>query len=870
MLKNVLGALRRPFKGMFGRQELTREERAEIRKAFSARYNHFRLLIQANTRAHDAMGELEEALRGYQPYSMQYVRALCTRISTLIFQMIRHLDSLHPEAYARLFEVFQDIQERIQPHIEPAPPADNGQPSVLDLRQVGRDDVDACGPKVAMLGEAGNKLGLRIPDGFVVTTAAYGRVMRAGDLGEEINRLVQMTDPEDREAVYQLSSRIMQLIMSAPLPDELVRDILDAYDALSARLGHAPKLAVRSSALGEDVEGATFAGQYRSVLNVGRTGLIDAYREVLASKYSVQAMAYRMNRGLRDEDVAMSVGCMAMVPALAGGVAYSRSPVNIRDDRVSIHSVWGLPRAVVDGTAATDIFVVDRHEPMHLSERIVAEKNEKYICHEQEGVCRGDMLDDERTAPSLTDEQAVKVARRTVSIEEYFGTPQDIEWAVTPDGRFHLLQCRPLMLVKNAGGPVHRPAGLPEPLLATGRTASPGVGVGPVHIVLKSADALTFPDGGVLVLRQARPSRAALLDRCSAVVSEQGGIAGHLANVAREFGVPALFGVEGAIKAVQNGRIVTVDADGKAVYAGAVEPLLTEKPKERIMRGSPVQGALRKAARHIVRLNLTDPDSPKFRPSQCRTLHDIMRFCHEMAVREMFEYGTHDDVVQAASRQLICDVPKQFWVLNLDDGFTDEGAARTDRCVRLEEIDSFPLQMLWKGMHAVTWQGPPPVHTGGLMSVMFEATMNPNLTVGGGTKYNQKNYFMVSKNYCSLQSRFGFHFCGVESLVGERISENYCSFQFKGGAANLERRILRARFVGEFLEGFDFRSRVREDNLFARVEGLDRKTMGHRLKVVGYLITHTRQLDMIMTSSAEVEKRRQQFLEDIAKFDDPA
>ncbi|WP_419785286.1 PEP/pyruvate-binding domain-containing protein [Pseudodesulfovibrio sp.] len=870
MLKNMLDALRRPLKDFFGGHEPTREERAEIRKAFSARYNHFRLLIQANTRAHDAMGELEEALRGFHPYSMQYVRALCTRISTLIFQMIRHLDSLHPETYTRLFEVFQDIQERIQPHIEPETPPDIGQPSVLDLRQVGRGDVETCGPKVAMLGEAGNRLGLRIPQGFVITTAAYARVMRAGDLGEEINRLIQMTNSDDREGMYQLSSRIMQLIMSSPLPGELEADILAAYDALAARIGHQPKLAVRSSALGEDVEGATFAGQYRSLLNISRSGLLDAYREVLASKYSMQAMAYRMNRGLRDEDVAMSVGCMVMVSALAGGVAYSRSPVNIRDDRVSIHAVWGLPRAVVDGTAATDIFVVDRHEPMQLVERIVADKNEKYVCHEEEGVCRGDMLDEERTTPSLTDEQAVKVARRAVSIEEYFGTPQDIEWAVTPDGAFHLLQCRPLMLVGNGEAPVHRLSDLPEPLLAGGRTASPGVGVGPVHVVLKSADALTFPDGGVLILRQARPSRAALLDRCSAVISEQGGIAGHLANVAREFGVPALFGVEGAVQSVKNGQIVTVDADGRAFYAGAVEALLTEKPKERIMRGSPVQAALRKAARHIVRLNLTDPDSPRFRPSECRTLHDIMRFCHEMAVREMFEYGTQDDVVQSASRQLICDVPKQFWVLNLDDGFTEAGAARTDRCIGLEEIDSFPLRKLWAGMHAVPWEGPPPVHTGGLMSVMFEATMNPNLTVGGGTKYTQKNYFMVSKNYCSLQSRFGFHFCGVESLVGDRISENYCSFQFKGGAANLERRIRRARFVGEFLEGFDFRARVREDNLFARVEGMDRKTMGHRLQVVGYLITHTRQLDMIMSSSAEVEKRRQQFLADIAKFDNPA
>jgi len=153
------------------------------------------------------------------------------------------------------------------------------------------------------------------------------------------------------------------------------------------------------------------------------------------------------------------------------------------------------------------------------------------------------------------------------------------------------------------------------------------------------------------------------------------------------------------------------------------------------------------------------------------------------------------------------------------------------------------------------------------MSVMFEATVNPELIPAGKSLFSQKNYFMISKNYCSLQSRFGFHFCGVEALVSERSTENSASFQFKGGAANLERRILRARFIAQLLEEFDFRVRVREDNMVARLEGLDRAGMEHRLKVLGYLITHTRQLDMIMTNKAEVEKYRNKFLNDIKIFD---
>ncbi|QJB56720.1 PEP/pyruvate-binding domain-containing protein [Pseudodesulfovibrio sp. zrk46] len=849
----------------FGKPEKSPEEIAEMRRTLSERYDHFRLLLQANNNAHELMGELEEALRGFTPYGMHYVRTLCTRISTSIFQMVRHLTELNPKAYAGLMPAYQSIQANIMPHLEAGEDYKPPRVLVLNLADVGRDHADLTGPKMAMLGEAGRALNMNIPEGFVVTTDAFRAYMRAGGREKEIDRLIQMVDPDDREAMFRLSSRIMQMVIDARLPNELAEKILAAYDDLRAATGQEVKLAVRSSALGEDIEGASFAGQYRSILNVDRSSLLNAYKEVVASKYSLQAMAYRLAQGIRDEDVAMSVGCMVMVDARSGGVAYSRSPVNIRDERVSVHSVWGLPKAVVDGSIATDEFQVGR-EPAEVVERLVAEKVEQYGCHDAEGICRLEVLDQNQNVPSLSDEEAVRVAAEAVKLEEYFGLPQDVEWAVTDDGVFHLLQCRPLMLMDEDEGPHEAVGDLPSPLLHGGRTASPGVGVGPVHVIRKDADALTFPDGGVMVLRQALPSRAALLDRCSAVITEQGGIAGHLANVAREFGVPAIFRVKGAMDSLENGQIVTVDADGHGVYDGAVEALLVEKPRQRVMRGSPVQATLRRAARHIVRLNLTNPEAPEFRPSGCKTLHDIMRFAHEMAVREMFEMSTHEDFIQAASRQLICGVPKQFWVLNLDDGISPEGEDREDRCVLLEHVDSFPMRALWEGMQAVPWEGPPPMHAGGLMSVMFEATANPNLVPAGRSHYTQKNYFMISKNYCCLQSRFGFHFCGVESLVSDRISENYASFQFKGGAANVDRRVLRAKFIGDLLEDFDFRVRIRQDNMFARVEGLDREEMDYRLKIIGYLVTHTRQLDMIMTNATQVKEKREKFLADFKMF----
>ena len=128
--------------------------------------------------------------------------------------------------------------------------------------------------------------------------------------------------------------------------------------------GRGVKVSLRSSALGEDALHTSFAGQYRSELNVSSDNLIHAYKEIAASKYSLQAIIYRLNRGIRDEDIDMCVGCMSMINAIAGGVIYSRNPLDVRDERIFIHSVFGLPKSVVDGSVSADLFAVSRNHPL--------------------------------------------------------------------------------------------------------------------------------------------------------------------------------------------------------------------------------------------------------------------------------------------------------------------------------------------------------------------------------------------------------------------------------------------------------------------------------------------------------------------------
>lgn len=841
----------------------------ELRTAFKARYHLFKLLLNANNKALDIMAEMAEALKGRWPFGMAFVRSRCTSVSTNVFQIVRLLNELSPGKYEGLFVRFKEIQREINPFLKANRVFRPG-PLVLPLGDIDRHLADQVGSKIANLGEIRNRIQLKVSNGFAVTAQAYHRFMAYNDLQTEINRRIQATRVERLDQLYGLSADIQQLIIRSSLPEDLEEAISEQFHHLEKAGGEGLRMALRSSALGEDLPDTSFAGQYRTELNVSREYLFEAYKEVVASKYGVPAMAYRFNRGIRDEDVAMCVGCLQMVDAVCGGVLYSRNPVDMRDDSIVINSVWGLPKSVVDGAGTADLFILSRGDPMRILRREIPVKEEKFVCHPEEGVCRMEVTDDVGDLPSLQDEQALELGRSALKLEGHYGTALDIEWAIEGDGSVILLQCRPLYqkAVRETRDSTTLGEELPPGIvLQGGVTASPGAAAGPVYLVEKDADTLRFPENAVLVTVQPLPRWASLMNRAAAVITSRGGVAGHLANVAREFGVPALFGVKAGLEGLKNGRWVTVDADRCRVYEGRVESLLQdqEKPKS-LMAGSPVLEALKGASRHILPLNLLDPDSPSFNPQYCRTFHDITRFSHEKVVNEMFQFGKEHRFPERSSKQLRCDVPMQWWVLNLDDGFKEEVEGQY---VELENIASIPMLAIWEGIIADPWEGPPPVDGKGFMSIMFQATANRALVPGLRSAYTDRNYFMISKNYSSLSSRLGFHFSTIEALVSDRPGDNYIAFQFKGGAADIKRRRRRIQFVKELLAEHGFRAEMREDHLMARMEDEDMETMKKGLKVLGYLTIHTRQLDMIMSNAASVNHYRSKITRGIQSMLNP-
>lgn len=841
--------------------EATKEE---IRISLQKRYWQFKTLLRANNEIHEIMTDMGKIIKSGRSFGMSYIRANCTAISVNLYKIIENLNGISDNRYHELSDVSDGIWESIKADIERRKLIVDTE-FVLPLEKVDKQKADSVGSKMANLGEIKNIMRIPVPEGFVVTASAYERFIEFNKIQPEINRRVQILDVDNIEMLHRVSSELQQLVMNGTVPEDVSTEIMNAFEQLELKLNRKLSVSLRSSALGEDRPNASFAGQYRSALNVDRDFVIYMYKEVIASKYTLQAISYRLNRGFRDEDIPMCVGCMEMVDAVSGGVIYSRDPGDFTNDSIIINSAWGLAKSVVDGSVNPDIFIIARNGSKKINTKTIQAKDKKAVAHSEEGVMTIEVENTLRDKPSISDDQALLLAELAERLEKHFGHPQDIEWSIDGNGQIKILQSRPLK--KYLSHPL-RPA-LPENIkneviIEGGITASGGVAGGRAYVVNSTVDMLRFPKGSILIVRYPLPQWASLIAHAGGVITDIGGITGHLATVAREFDVPALFNTGKATEKINTGDLITVDAEGSRIYSGEVKELLHNIVKTRgLMEGSPVYVLLENILKLIVPLNLTDPDSIEFKPKNCRTIHDITRFCHEMSVREMFEFGKEHSVAERSAKRLFSNVPMQWWVLNLEDGFREGVKGKS---IKLEDIVSEPMLAIWEGINAVQWKGPPPVDTKGFMSVMFEATMNTEIEPSMESGFADKSYFIISKNFCNLSSRLGFHFSIVEAYITDWQKDNYISFNFKGGAADISRRMRRVEFIGRILENYGFRLEIHEDSILARLEGFEKEYLIERLKILGYLIIHTRQIDMIMNNDSIVNEYYDNFLKDISTF----
>jgi hypothetical protein len=214
-------------------------------------------------------------------------------------------------------------------------------------------------------------------------------------------------------------------------------------------------VSLRSSALGEDCT-LSFAGQYLTVLNVPPPRLIEDYRRIVASLFSPHAIAYRLHMAITFEDAVMAVACQEMIDALASGVMFTRNPVDPADNRILIDAVWGLGPFAVDGIVPPDTYALSKEQAPRLLAVAAVPKQKQLVADTGGQLKEVPVPDDCRQRPCLTESQACLLAGYGMRLEAYFGTPQDVEWALDRQGRLVVLQARPLRVHAAESGPPKR------------------------------------------------------------------------------------------------------------------------------------------------------------------------------------------------------------------------------------------------------------------------------------------------------------------------------------------------------------------------------------------------------------------------------
>ena len=813
------------------------EDNADYSIPFKQRYAAFQSLLASNNAVLEKMADMEEKLSGEYLFDRRYLESGIGTITEGVRNIVGNINVIAKNKYATLADRADQITAQLQGLLKQKTGIAVDKFTV-PFSEITKEAGDRVGSKIANLGEIRNRASLPVPDGFGITSYAFKHFMEHNGFLDKINEKLAALAVGNIDSLISTSREIQQMISAAEVPPDLEKEIRDAYERLCAARGSSIPVSVRSSALQEDGE-FSFAGQYSTFLNVTGDSIIQKYKEVVGSLFNQRALFYFKTKGFQDYDMVMPVGVLTMIDARAGGVMYSQDPNAPKDNVIIISSIRGLGVCVVDGTVTPETYHVARNGGFKVVDRNLPAQTAMAVCRADGGIDRVAVDASLEVSPSLSDDDIRKLSEYAAALEKHFRAPQDIEWAIDKDNLVHILQSRPLrILARETSRPVPTRVKGYDILVDRGAIACKGIAFGAAHHVRIDEDLKNFPDGGVLIARHTSTKFVTVMNRASAIITDVGSTTGHMASLSREFQVPTILDAGNATSVIKNGQEITVDAINCNVYHGRVKELEEfAVRKEDPFKETQLFKTLERSLKLIAPLSLVDPEAENFKPEGCVTLHDITRFCHEMAVRELFNVvDTSADDVGAV--KLVAAIPMEIYLLDLGGGI--EGSPKH---VNPEHIASVPFKSFLKGLTAMKWPEARAFDVKGFLgAVAHTATISEDEI----QKTAEKSFSFIGSNYMNFAIRLGYHLSTVEAYIGDSINDNYIRFFFKGGGAVVDRRLRRVRLIEEILRCMDFNVKVSDDVLEASLMKYKRETLEQKIEVMGRFTVYTKQLDMVM------------------------
>jgi pyruvate,water dikinase len=820
---------------------------------FKSVFEGFQLILRGNNRALELVSQLEDKMSGEYIFDINYLKASIDDLSSEIHRIVSALNLLSENRYTELFTRQIAIQEDLRNIIEGEAVQTTDQ-YVMDYDSINAELDTIVGAKNAILGEIRERLGIPTPDGFAVTIAGYRRFLEYNSLWPKIQRLYQEQHFPDKADPKQYDNRIDELFAGTEFPKDLGNAIERALNALIKKMDRKRGFAVRSSACGEDEEGKSYAGQFLSVLNCPSSEVLSAYVRVIGSRFKYSAVAYDEENAFNESALPMSVAVQPMIPSRVAGVLYTADVSGNEIDCMSLSATYGLGAGIVSGSAHGDHFRISRLNPEMVEERRIGRKAVKLIENTNGGTLSVPVADELQSLPCLSPDDFLELSEKALMMERYFKRPLDIEWCFDERNGLIVLQCRPLAIQrrKTVDTADLRSFMADKPILMRdqGVVAQRGIAAGKVCQVKEDINPLSFPVGAIAVAEYTSPRLASILRRVSAIIADHGSTAGHLATVAREYGVPMIVDTKDATRLFANGDEITVDAEENIIYRGIITELLEYEAKSKdVFRDMEEYRILKRLLRKISPLNLVDPKDSHFTIRGCRTYHDIIRFCHEKAVKELINLNISSRSFRGVqSKKIKLPIPLGLYVVDLGGGLDRNVEGNTIESV--DQIQSIPMKAVLKGMTSPGIWNTQPVRFG--MDDFVSSITRYSLT-NGANEYQGQNLAVLSERYCNINLRLGYHFNVIDAYVSENTDDNYIYFRFVGGVTETERRQLRAVLLRRILEKMDFKVTVSGDLVIARLKRWEASRMVTMLEILGRLIGFSRQLDTQMQSEESVE-----------------
>lgn len=863
-----------PFSRRAGAQPTT-----DTRWRIRALFQNFRRILACNTQALERMAEMDQALGGAYIFDRAFLESSVHDLSRLVHHVVYNLNALTGNGYVDLYDRYEELRTALGgvlaggmltggvltggvdgagPAAQPGAQAGAGETTrsladtVAIVRDVDWEQEPSAGFEAACLARLARHHGARIADALVVGTAGCAALAGGGKTADAVKA-----------------------------------DLLERFTHAPWGGNDAQSFSLRACAVDETGRPTRHETERNDVPPGMLPHMVrDALRELLETAAA--------------DETEVSHGAVVLIrpesPLAVSGWLHSHAPMGPVRHAVLVEARFSsggdpehAPTVTIDRYAlsrvhpfdllcceipqrAADTALPDGHTPLTPSETL-------------RGLLRGSALLEPPFLQGL--------AGLAMAAERLAGQPVELRWGMDPEGRCVLLGVRPSTVrqgeedpegpnepngpnepheVVNAAAPNGSPDDAPAMHLLRrgGQTVQMGVAAGGVVRLTEGTRPEDCPLGGIGVARAASPNLAPLLGRLAGLVTEFGTTAGHLATVARELRVPAVFGMPGVRDAVNPGDIVTLDAGDTALYRGAVDGLLhTADTDEDLHPAAPEYRTLRRLLRLVAPLDLVDPDAPDFSPTGCRTYHDILHFCHEMSVEALINLrDTRPELAAPRVHRVRLDLPLDLRLLDVGDGVaiapgTGGDTQGRDPWLDLTDVRSAPLLAFLDGLRAEgAWSHRPArLRAGDILSGMGGGAGNAATGAGQDAQWaaTGANLAIAGRDYLNLTLRLGYHFTVLDVLLSDNPNRNHAYFRFAGGMADPARRVRRAHLVCNVLEELGFATRMRGDMVTGRLRATEHAALRDAVAALGMLTAFTRQVDTTLNDDADMVRAATDF-----------